>query len=128
MNREVAARESKEVSVSEDCNFLKGRCRQLVRLLDRGTIEEDECFYNVIITLVGGPDECWSCCLDELQSRARSFRSFAKRFLETSDFMPCPRIFMAGNPSEDEVAAKQCELRPRYKNLWTLISRWGVSA
>jgi hypothetical protein len=106
------------------CAWQVRGCRRLRRALQSGFIELDSFAYNYSLHAVYGYDCCTESCVDALHDElVADCYSYLRKYLEPVDFKPCPRVFLSGSPSEEEIHAKQHALRPKYLRLFELVRR-----
>ncbi|WP_406700687.1 hypothetical protein V5E97_18005 [Singulisphaera sp. Ch08] len=100
------------------------RCRKLAKFLNAGRITFEEYASNVTLGAVyGSIDDIPACVATVPAGVAAPYADYVRTFLEPVDFMPCPRPFLAGGPSEEAVEEAKRRLRPKYLRLYQLVVR-----
>jgi hypothetical protein len=106
----------------EQCEWAVARCRRLLNALSTGMITMDECALNLPYRLVSECDRCIDICVESIPDHVVGdlFDSL-ERFLTPVDFMPCPKLFLAGTPSDEDIERAKLRLRPKYLHLFEAI-------
>jgi hypothetical protein len=100
------------------------RCLKLARLLVAGRITFEEYADNATLAIASGPSADIARCVESIPPGfADAFLAHLQDTLEPVDFMPCPRPFLAGNASDEAIERTRRELRPRYLQLYQMMSR-----
>jgi hypothetical protein len=98
------------------------RCRKLAKFLSAGRITFEEYASNVTLGAVyGSIDDIPACVATVPADVAAQYADHVRTFLEPVDFMPCPRPFLAGGPTEEAVEETKRRLRPKYLRLYQLV-------
>jgi hypothetical protein len=98
------------------------RCRKLAKFLNAGRITFEEYASNVTLGIVYGAVEDISACIATIPAGvATPYADYLRASLEPVDFMPCPRPFLAGGPSEEAIEEAKRRLRPKYFRLYQLV-------
>ena len=107
-----------------NCELVVRRTQNLSTALTANRITIDEFTYNLAISLVAACNECMKLCVDAVPAQFLT-GSFAclERLLKTVDFMPCPKPFIAGVGSDEEVEETKRRLRPKYVQLYQMMER-----
>ena len=98
------------------------QCRKLANWLAAGRITFEEYASNVTDTAVYSPIDGIPSCVDTLPlPLVSAYMDYLRAALESVDFMPCPRPFLAGDVSEQVFNRRKQELRPKYLRLYQLM-------
>ena len=106
------------------CESAVSRSRSLSTALTAGRITIDEYTYNLAISLVTTCHECMKLCVDGVPTQFLD-GSFAclERLLKPDDFMPCPKPFIAGVASDEEIEQTKRRLKPKYIQLYEMVKK-----
>lgn len=86
-----------------------------VHILQAGIITIDEFRYNVLLRFAYISEDLWRAASGVMPpDLAADFRSYLDDYLIPLDFMPSPTPFMVDTRSEEAIAQKKRELRPKY--------------
>jgi hypothetical protein len=97
------------------------RCRKLAKFLTAGRITFDEYAYNVTLGIVYGPVDDTAACIETIPDGVVTLcADYLRTTLEPVDFMPCPRPFLAWEPSQEQIEATKRRLRSKYLRLYQL--------
>jgi len=106
--------------------FCEGPVRTCANILNTyltQIITFDEFAHTIMCSLVMIEQGCWDQCLGTMTEDLKGrFGNYLHDFLIPVDFIPCPRIYMVGSPSDDEVREKQIEMRPTYVALYKKVT------
>jgi hypothetical protein len=95
------------------------RGRGLLKAFSTGTITLEEYVLNLSFSLSSVCDKCIDICVSSIPDHVvGDFFTFLDRFLTTVDFMPCPKPFLAGTPSDEDIERAKRQRRPKYIHLF----------
>lgn len=91
--------------------------------LTAGAVTFSEFAYNYMLTLAfrndpEGIERCVNALPDDI---AVSWYEYLNDNLADVDFMPCPRPFMTGSPSDEAITVMKQKLRNRYVRIYELV-------
>jgi hypothetical protein len=109
-------------AVVSKCTAEVQRSQKLFRQLTSGLITFNEYAYNVSLTMVSTCEGCKQAWVSSVPyQNAVTLLAYFQDFLVSVDYMPCPKPFIAGSPSDEEIERKQILLRPQYKQLYEIV-------
>jgi hypothetical protein len=96
-------------------------CGKLWRSFEAGRIWFDEYALGLTITIIGASNDLMEPCIREIPSSVLArYRDFLQNHLEPVNFEPSPLAFLCW-VSDEEIAKKKKELKPKYVRLYDLI-------
>ena len=96
---------------------------KLVHMMRRRIIEPQECYYNMILSLITASSEHWPKYLDEMPDDiAKGLHEYANVYLREIDFMPDVSVFLAGDLTPDQIAYEKWRRRDSYKWLYDCVT------
>jgi hypothetical protein len=94
----------------------------LAEFLNAGRITFEEYAYNVTLGIVSGSIDDIPVCIATVPAGvATSYEDYLRASLETVDFMPCPRPFLAGGATQEAIEETKRRLRGKYIRLYQLV-------
>jgi hypothetical protein len=99
------------------------KCDNLLKALDKGFIDFEDVAYNYSLTAVYYPEYCIESFVRRMpDSLLPEYYRYLKNYLEPVDFKPRPTAFLCGIESEEEIDLKKESLRPKYIELYRLVT------
>jgi hypothetical protein len=98
------------------------RCQRLADQLTAGVVTFAEYAYNVTLAMIPIADEHMDEAVGMISLDVLApYLNFLTKTLEPVDFMPCPKPFIAGAASDEQIELAKRRLRPKYVEVYQLV-------
>jgi hypothetical protein len=98
------------------------RCRIFGIHFTNGLMTFKEYAHTLTLMILTAPDECMPECVKTIPAEfIAEYTEYLRAWLTPLNFMPDPRPFLTGIPSDEIIEQKKKELMPRYVRLYHLM-------
>ena len=110
-------------SNTTECEYLLNWCSRILRGIATQRIKASECYYTVLVTLLGGGETCWPSCVAAFPAGFRDeLYSYAVRYIRDDSFHLLIDVFLTGDTSDEDSKVVESELRPKFERLLSVLA------